>query len=103
MRISVADGDSSWIEVRLDGQVVFGNEVYGPYEQEYTVTQSIRITTTTPSSVTVTQNGDEVRWDTSTSGVARINITAPETPATTDATTDGSATSSTDTGAQATA
>ena len=78
VKISVADGDSSWVEIRLDGSVVFGNEVYGPWEQEYTVTDSIRITANEPGSVSVTMNGEDVRWDTSTSGVARINITAPE-------------------------
>lgn len=94
VRISVAKGESSWLEVRLDGSIVYGDEVVGPFEQEYTVTDSIRITANTPSAVTVTQNGETVRWDTSTSGVARINITAPETPATTDqaAATDGTAT-----------
>ena len=94
VRISVAKGETSWLEVRLDGSIVYGDEVVGPFEQEYTVTDSIRITANTPSAVTVTQNGETVRWDTSTSGVARINITAPETPATTDqaAATDGTAT-----------
>ena len=95
--ISVKEGESSWLEVRLDGQVVYGNEVYGPWEQTYTVTDSLRITANSPGSVTVTQNGESVRWDTSTSGVARISITAE--PATTsdedsdadgDAATDGS-------------
>ena len=76
--ISVKDGESSWLEVRLDGTIVFGNEVYGPWTQEYTVEESLRITSNTPGSVTVTQNGETVRWDTSTSGVARITINAPE-------------------------
>lgn len=78
VKITVAKGETSWLEVRLDGQTVYGNEVVGPFEQEYTVTDSIRITSNTPSSVNVTLNGETVRWDTSTSGVARISITAPE-------------------------
>lgn len=89
VKISVADGESSWLEVRVDGTVVFGNEVPGPWEQEYTVEDSIRITANTPSAVTVTNNGDAVRWDTSTSGVARISITAPKKA--TDSTTDDAA------------
>ena len=83
--ISVKDGESSWLEVRLDGTIVFGNEVYGPWTQEYTVEDSLRITANTPGSVTVKQNGETVRWDTSTSGVARINITAPKKKSTDDA------------------
>lgn len=97
VKISVADGESSWLEVRLDGSVVFGNEVPGPWEQEYTVEDSIRITANTPSAVTVTNNGDTVRWDTSTSGVARISITAPQkTTTTTDGTTDDATGETTD-------
>ncbi len=82
------DGDSSWIEVTLDGEAVFGNEVYGPFEAEYTVTESIQITATTPGNVTVTENGEVVRWETKTSGVARITITAPETTDEDDSTAD---------------
>lgn len=88
VRISVAEGDSSWLEVRVDGSIVLGDEVVGPFEQEFIPQSNIRITANTPGSVKVTENGEEVRWDTSTSGVARINLTAPETPAA-PATTEG--------------
>lgn len=81
VKISVAEGDSSWLEVRVDGSIVLGDEVVGPFEQEFIPQSNIRITANTPGSVKVTENGEEVRWDTSTSGVARINLTAPETPA----------------------
>lgn len=91
VKISVAEGDSSWLEIRLDGSIVYGDEVVGPFEQEYTVQDSIRITANTPASVKVTQNGEEVRWDTSTSGVARINLTAPEPAGGTDAAAAGTA------------
>lgn len=88
VKISVAEGDSSWLEVRVDGSIVLGDEVVGPFEQEFIPQSNIRITANTPGSVKVTENGEEVRWDTSTSGVARINLTAPETPAA-PATTEG--------------
>ncbi len=86
--ISVAKGDSAWLEVKLDGKTVFGDEVIGPFEQTYTVEDTIRITTDSPGSVRVTQNDESLRWDTGTAGVARINVTAPE-PAAQDA-ADGS-------------
>lgn len=83
--VSVADGESTWIEIMLDGKSVYADDAIGPFEQTFTVTDSIRITVTDPSKVTVTHNGEKVRWDTSTSGVARISITAPEpAPAATD-------------------
>ena len=85
MTVSVADGESTWIEIMLDGKSVYADDAIGPFEQTFTVTDSIRITVTDPSKVTVTHNGEKVRWDTSTSGVARISITAPEpAPAATD-------------------
>lgn len=76
--VSVADGESTWIEIMLDGKSVYADDAIGPFEETYTVTDSIRITVTDPNKVTVTHNGEKVRWDTSTSGVARISITAPE-------------------------
>ena len=101
VKISVAEGDSSWLEVRVDGSIVLGDEVVGPFEQEFIPQSNIRITANTPGSVKVTENGEEVRWDTSTSGVARINLTAPETPAT-PATTEGETGDATQEGADAT-
>ncbi len=101
VKISVAEGDSSWLEVRVDGSIVLGDEVVGPFEQEFIPQSNIRITANTPGSVKVTENGEEVRWDTSTSGVARINLTAPETPAT-PATTEGETGDATQEGTDAT-
>ena len=97
--ISVEDGAQSWLEIKLNGQSIYANNVVGPLTQEYTVTSSIEITASEPGNVRVTQNGEDVRWDTSIAGVARVSITAPQTPATTtgdgtettDGTNDGAA------------
>lgn len=99
--ISVDDGMQSWLEIKLNGQSIFANNVTGPLEQEYTVTSSIEITADEPANVHVKQNGEDVRWDTSIAGVARVDITAPQ-PST--ATTEsGNDASSDENGAQATA
>ena len=87
--VSVEDGGSSWVEVKLDGSSVFADNVVGPFSQEFTVEQSIEITVSSPADVTVTNNGESVSWDTRTAGVAKVTITAPQTPATA-ASTDGS-------------
>ena len=55
---------------------------------------SIEITTSKPSDVTVTKNGEKVRYDTKTSGVARVTITVPKKE-TTDS-EDGESTDGTD-------
>ncbi len=82
VKVSVAKGKTAWIEVKVDGKSVYGAQATGPFEQEYTPESSIEITTSKPSDVTVTKNGEKVRYDTKTSGVARVTITVPkkETP-----------------------
>lgn len=76
--VSVDDGGSSWVEIKLDGASVFADNVVGPFNEEYTVEQSIEITVTNPADVTVTNNGESVSWDTRTAGVARVTIAAPQ-------------------------
>ncbi len=76
--VSVDDGGSSWVEIKLDGASVFADNVVGPFNKEFTVEQSIEITVTNPADVTVTDNGESVSWDTRTAGVARVTIAAPQ-------------------------
>ena len=78
VKISVAKGKTAWIEVKVDGKSVYGAQATGPFEQEYTPESSIEITTSKPSDVTVTKNGEKVRYDTKTSGVARVTIAVPK-------------------------
>ena len=98
--VHVDEGDTSWVEIKLDGASVFADNVVGPFDREFTVEQSIEITVTSPADVDVTRNGEAVSWDTRTSGVARVTITAPQ-PVTTPATDEG-ADSDTDDSAAAT-
>lgn len=85
VRISIAKGKTSWLEIKLDGKSVYGDTVIGPFEQEYTVTQSMEITVDKPADVTITKNGEKVRYDSKSAGVARVTITAPQTDASQDA------------------
>lgn len=90
VKISLAKGKTSWIEVKVDGVSQYADTPVGPYEAEYTPTKSIEITVDNPSDVQVTENGDKVRWDSKTSGVGRVTITVPQattTSAATDETT----------------
>ena len=87
-------GAVAFLEVKLDGKSVLGAQEVGPFEQEFTVTQQIEITTDKPSDVTVTKNGEKVRYDMKVSGVAKVTITAPkqEEPKAEDGAADGQAT-----------
>ena len=95
VKVSVAKGKTAWIEVKVDGKSVYGAQATGPFEQEYTPESSIEITTSKPSDVTVTKNGEKVRYDTKTSGVARVTITVPKKESTDSK--DGEGTDDTDT------
>ncbi|WP_281694911.1 helix-turn-helix domain-containing protein [Collinsella tanakaei] len=86
VKISIAKGKTSWLEIKLDGKSVYGDTVVGPFEQEYTVTQSMEITVDKPADVTITKNGEKVRYDSKSAGVARVTITAPQTDSTQDGT-----------------
>ena len=95
VKVSVAKGKTAWIEIKVDGKSVYGAQATGPFEQEYTPESSIEITTSKPSDVTVTKNGEKVRYDTKTSGVARVTITVPKKESTDSK--DGEGTDGTDT------
>ena len=71
-------GAVAFLEVKLDGKSVLGAQQVGPFEQEFTVTQQIEITTDKPSDVVVTKNGKKVPYDMKVSGVAKVTITAPQ-------------------------
>ena len=74
--ISIADDAVAYLEVSLDGTSILGADQVGPVELEYTVDESITITTDSPSDVTVMKNGEKVAYDIKTSGVAKVTITA---------------------------
>ena len=71
-------GVVAWIEVKLDGKIVLGKQVVGPFEEEFKVETQIDITTNTPSAVAIYKNGDKVRYDTKVSGVGKVSILAPK-------------------------
>lgn len=76
--LNVAEGKTSWVEVKCDGKSVFADNVIGPFDKEFTVEDSIEITVSNPADVVVTHNGEEVGWDTRTAGVAKVTVTAPK-------------------------
>lgn len=69
---------TAWIEIKLDGEYTedSGNVTEG-FSKVYTVTDSIEITTDNPSDVEILKNGEKQRYDTKSSGVGKITITAP--------------------------
>ncbi len=81
VKVSVADGEYSWLEITCDGTSAVAESVTGPWEQEYTVTDSITIRAANPSKVSVTENGKKVDFTSKASGTGTLTIKG--TPVTT--------------------
>ena len=94
VKVSVADGEYSWLEITCDGTSAVAESVTGPWEQEFTVTDSITIRAANPSKVSVTENGKKVDFTSKASGTGTLTIKG--TPVTTtDQATDGTTTDGT--------
>lgn len=92
VKVSVADGATSWVEITCDGEQKVAESITGAWEQSFTVTQSITIQVVDPSSVTVEKNGAIQSFSSKSAGLSSITIegtdpaaAAAATAATTDA------------------
>ncbi|MFC2705762.1 MAG: RodZ domain-containing protein, partial [Olsenella profusa] len=92
VEVSVASGGVSWVEIKCDGKSVMAQQVTGPWDQSYTVTQSITIHVSNVSVVTVSKNGETQSFETKASGLGTITIQG--TPASTDGLGSGTGSSS---------
>ena len=72
--VSVASGETSWLEITNDGTSEVASTVTGPWEQTYTVTDSITIRAGNPGAVTVTENGTQKSFDSKASGIGSLTI-----------------------------
>jgi hypothetical protein len=87
VKVSVADGQVTWVEIQCDGESKVAETITGPWEQTYVVTSSITIQVGETSAVTVTKNDTQVQFESKASGVGSVTIQG--TPAaTTEATTE---------------
>ncbi len=78
--VTVASGDVTWLEILCDGESKVADNITGPWNQTYTVTDSITIQAAKPDVVSVTNNGEKVSFDSKTGGVATISIKGTPLP-----------------------
>ena len=78
IKVTMAKGKTSWVEIKVDGKMVVSESPVGPWEQEFTPEQSFQITVNNPGDVVITENGERVRYDSKSSGVGRITIAVPQ-------------------------
>lgn len=99
VKVSVSTGSYTWLEVTCDGTSDVAESVTGPWEKEYTVTDTLSVQAGTPSAVTVTNNGQAVQFTSKASGLGSLSVKGTKPPETTDA-KDGDKAQATDTDSQ---
>lgn len=72
--VAVADGETSWVEVKSDGKSEVADQVTGPWTKSYTVSDSITVSVNNISAVTVTKDGKNQSFDTKASGIGSMTI-----------------------------
>ncbi len=92
VKVSVSSGSYTWLEVTNDGVSDVAESVTGPWEKEYTVTESLSVQAGDPSVVTVTNNGQAVSFTSKASGLGSLTVKGTKPPENTDsAASDGEA------------
>lgn len=84
VKVSVSAGSYTWLEVTCDGISDVAESVTGPWEKEYTVTDTLSVQAGTPSAVTVTNNGQAVQFTSKASGLGSLSVKGTKPPETTD-------------------
>ena len=87
IQVKVADGEVTWLEIVNDGTSAVAEQVTGPWEQTYTVTKSMNVQVNNITAVSVTKNGEQVQFDSRTSGVGSVTIQGTDPAAATAAAT----------------
>ena len=74
VKVAVNDGAVTWLEIINDGTSEVAQTVTGPWSKTYTVTKEITVRVNDTSAVSITKNGENVRFDEHSSGVGTITI-----------------------------
>ena len=71
---NLADGNSTYIEVYVDGSTQEAHDVSGPAKKEYTSSDNIKFVCTDTSGLTVTVDGEEQKLEPNSNGVCTIDV-----------------------------
>ena len=71
---NLADGNSTYIEVYVDGSTQEAHDVSGPAKKEYTSSDNIKFVCTDTTGLTVTVDGEEQTLEPNSNGVCTIDI-----------------------------
>lgn len=102
VKVSVASGEVSWVEIVCDGVSEVAQNVTGPWSGSYTVHDTLTVQADNFSAITVTENGEKREFSSRVGGLGSLTIEGTPLPddAAADGATSGSSASSTGTGGQ---
>lgn len=98
VKVSVASGEVSWVEIVCDGVSEVAQNVTGPWSESYTVHDTLTVQADNFSAITVTENGEKREFSSRVGGLGSLTIEGtplPEDAAADGATASGSSTGST--------
>lgn len=75
--VSVASGETTWLEVMVDGESRVADTVVGPWNDTYVVKESLTVQADNTAAVSVFENGEVRAFETRASGVGIITIKVP--------------------------
>ncbi len=76
LKIEVAEGQSSWVQARVDGLIAYEGTLPGGESKMWTVTDAAVIRIGKPAAVTLTRDGQAVVIPPATDGIAQVDLTA---------------------------
>lgn len=77
VKVSVAEGQVSWLEIQADGESSIADTVNGPWEQTYDVKTQLIVRAGDISAVSVFVNGEQQQFEMKSSGVGTITVDGP--------------------------
>ena len=75
LTVTIPDGDSSWLQIDVDGTTPVFDSVYGPQTYTYTVTQSAYLEVGSVNAVSVTVDGSPVELNVTEDGLGMVTLT----------------------------
>jgi len=74
LAIDVAEGQSSWLQVRVDGLIAYEGTLPGGETKQWTVTESAVVRVGKPAAVAVRRDGQAVEIPPATDGIAELTL-----------------------------
>ena len=81
VKVTVAEGQVSWLEVQCDGESSIADTVTGPWEQTYDVKTQLIVRAGDISAVSVFVNGQQQQFEMKSTGVGTITVDGPPSTA----------------------